>query len=109
MSHMFVKELNGSEFDSFVSENKVALIDCWAPWCGPCRRMGPEVDKVAEELDGKVAVGKLNTDENQDVGMRFGISAIPTLLVFVDGTLRDSLVGLRPAEDIIEAMAAYLE
>lgn len=106
---MAVKELNGSEFDAFVAENKVVLVDCWAPWCGPCRRMGPEVDRVAEVLDGKVAVGKLNTDENQEIGARFGISAIPTLLVFVNGSLKDSLVGLRPADDIIEAMNAYLE
>lgn len=98
---MAVKELNGSEFDAFVSENKKAVIDCWAPWCGPCRRMGPEVDAAAEKLAGSVAFGKLNTDENQDIAGRYGINAIPTLLVFEDGKLVDSLVGLRPADDIV--------
>lgn len=98
---MAVTELNGSEFDAFVKNNKKAVIDCWAPWCGPCRRMGPEVDKAAEALAGKVAFGKLNTDENQDIASRYAISAIPTLLIFEDGKLVDSLVGLRPADDII--------
>ena len=97
-----VTELNGSEFDSFVGSNHIAIIDCWAPWCGPCRRMGPIVDEAAEELAGKVAFAKLNTDENQDVAMKYQINAIPTLLVFKDKVLVDALVGLRPKEDIID-------
>jgi len=97
-----VTELNGSEFDSFVGSNHIAVIDCWAPWCGPCRRMGPIVDEAAEELAGKVAFAKLNTDENQDVAMKYQINAIPTLLVFKDKVLVDALVGLRPKEDIID-------
>lgn len=99
---MAVTELNGQEFDAFVKANKKAVIDCWAPWCGPCRRMGPEVDAAAEQLAGKVAFGKLNTDDNQDIAARYAINAIPTLLIFEDGKLVDSLVGLRPAADIIE-------
>lgn len=95
-------ELNESNFDSFVESNKIAVIDCWAPWCGPCKRMGPIIDELATELAGKVGVAKLNTDENQGIAIRFNINAIPTLLVFKDQVLVDSLVGLRPKDDILE-------
>lgn len=95
-----VTELNESNFDSFIAENKKALVDCWAPWCGPCRRMGPIIEEVAAEAKD-VGVAKLNTDQNQAIGARFNISAIPTLLVFKDGVLVKTLVGLRPKEDIL--------
>lgn len=94
--------MNESNFDSFVESNKIAVIDCWAPWCGPCRRMGPIIEELAGELAGKVGVAKLNTDENQGIAIRFNINAIPTLLVFKDQVLVDSLVGLRPKDDILQ-------
>ena len=97
-----VTELNESNFDSFVESNKIAVIDCWAPWCGPCRRLGPIIEELAGELAGKVGVAKLNTDENQGIAIRFNINAIPTLLVFKDQVLVDSLVGLRPKDDILQ-------
>lgn len=96
-----VTELNESNFDSFVESNSIAIIDCWAPWCGPCRRMGPIIEEVASDLAGKAGVAKLNTDENQAISIRFSINAIPTLLVFKDKVLVNTLVGLRPKEDII--------
>ncbi len=96
-----VTELNEAQFSEFVKQSGVVMVDCWAPWCGPCRRMGPVVDEIANDLAGKVAVAKLNTDENQNVAMQFGINAIPTLLFFKDGVQQESLVGLRPKEDII--------
>lgn len=97
-------ELNAKTFDEFIAKNKIALIDCWAPWCGPCRRMGPVIEELATELEGRVGVAKLNTDENQEIAVRFGINAIPTLLVFKDKVQKPSLVGLRPKEEIV----AYL-
>ncbi len=99
-----VTELNESNFDSFVESNSMAVIDCWAPWCGPCRRMGPIIESLAEELEGRVGVAKLNTDENQAIAVRFNINAIPTLLVFKDGALVNTLVGLRPKEDILASI-----
>lgn len=96
-----VTELNESNFDSFVESNKIAVIDCWAPWCGPCRRMGPIIEELSNDLAGRVGVAKLNTDDNQAIAVRFNINAIPTLLVFKDNVLVDSLVGLRPKEDSI--------
>ena len=97
-----VTELSEANFDTFVESNDIAIIDCWAPWCGPCRRMGPIIEEVAEEMKGKAGVAKLNTDENQAIAVRFNINAIPTLLVFKNQVLVDSLVGLRPKEDIVD-------
>ncbi|MDR0334841.1 MAG: thioredoxin [Methanomassiliicoccaceae archaeon] len=95
-----VTELNDSTFDAFVENNKVVLIDCWAPWCRPCKIIAPIIEELAEELKGKVAVGKLNTDENQGITIRFGINAIPTLLVFKDKLMYEPLVGRMPKEEI---------
>jgi thioredoxin 1 len=92
--------LDESTFDSFVKDNKVVLIDCWAPWCRPCRMMAPIIEELSAELSGKVAVAKLNTDDNQGIAMRFRINAIPTLLMFKDGLMYEPLVGLRPKEEI---------
>ena len=96
-----VTELNEAQFNDFVKQSGIVMVDCWAPWCGPCRRMAPIVDEIAADLAGKVAVAKLNTDETQNVAMEFGINAIPTLLFFKDGVQQESLVGLRPKEDVI--------
>ena len=97
-----VTELTDSTFDSFVDANKIVIIDCWAPWCGPCRRMIPIMEELSVELDGKAGVAKLNVDENQAISVRFGIRAIPTLLVFKDKVLVETLVGLRSKEDLVE-------
>ncbi len=101
-------ELNESNFDSFVQQNNVAIVDCWAPWCGPCRRMVPIIDELSVELAGKVGIAKLNTDENQAIAIRFNINAIPTLLVFKDGAIIDQLVGLRPKEALLEYIGKLL-
>ena len=100
------KEITETTFDDFVENNEFVLIDSWAPWCGPCRRMGPIIDELSAELEGKVAVGKLNTDEAEGISARFGITAIPTLLFFKNKVELEPLVGLRPKQDILAYMAA---
>lgn len=100
-----VTELNESTFDAFIDDNKYVLIDCWAPWCGPCRRMGPIIEELSKDLEGKVAVAKLNTDESPGISARFEINAIPALLIFKDKVMLEPLVGLRPKEDIISVLA----
>ena len=100
--------ISDSEFDSFVSKHSVVLVDCWAPWCGPCRIVSPVVDTLAKEYSGRVSFGKLNTDENPDVVNRFGIMAIPTLLVLKNGKHVDSIIGAVPKARIESVLNKYL-
>jgi len=97
-----VVELSDSNFDKFVKDNKIAIIDCWAPWCGPCVRMTPIMEQLSTELEGQAGVAKLNVDKNQAISVRFGIRAIPTILIFKEGVLVETLVGLRGKDDILE-------
>ncbi|HIH40029.1 MAG TPA: thioredoxin [Halobacteria archaeon] len=85
-------------FEDFISKYPNVMIDCWAEWCGPCRMVAPVVEELAKEYHGKVVFGKLNTDENNRLAMRFGIMAIPTFLFFKDGTKVDTMVGALPKE-----------
>lgn len=85
-------------FEDFISKYPNVMIDCWAEWCGPCRMVAPVVEELAKEYHGKVVFGKLNTDENNRLAMRFGIMAIPTFLFFKDGKKVDTMVGALPKE-----------
>jgi len=101
-------EVTDSGFDGFAKAYKVAVVDCWAPWCGPCRMIAPVVESLSKELQGKIAFGKLNTDENQLTAMRHNIAAIPTLLIFKEGKLVDRIVGVMPKEQILRKLQKYL-
>ena len=80
------------------------LVDCWAPWCGPCRIVGPVMDQLASESQGNYRVTKLNVDDNPQTAARFQISSIPTMLIFKDGKLVDRLVGAQPKQAIAERL-----
>jgi thioredoxin 2 len=82
------------------------LLDLWAPWCGPCRMVGPTVDQLAVELAGRVRVAKMNVDDNPATSARFGVRSIPTLLVFKDGREVDRIVGVQPKAAIAARLAA---
>jgi thioredoxin 1 len=97
-----ITDVSDSTFDSFTKEHDLVLIDCWAPWCAPCRMVAPTVDALAKKYAGKLTVGKLNTDDNQSTAMRLDIMGIPTLLLFKKGKLVDRIVGAYP-KDIIES------
>jgi thioredoxin 2 len=80
------------------------LVDCWAPWCGPCRMVGPILDQLAAESQGHYRIAKLNVDENPQTASRFQIASIPTMLIFKDGRLVDRLVGAQPKQAIAERL-----
>ena len=85
-------ELTASNFDESIKEG-IALVDFWAPWCGPCRMLAPVIEELAEDFDGKAKICKVNTDEEQDIAVKYGIRSIPTILFFKDGELVDQMVG----------------
>ena len=96
-----VKELTKATFEQEVMNSDTpVLIDFWASWCGPCRMVSPIVDSLAEEYEGKVKVGKVNVDEEPQLAAQFGIASIPTVMLFKNGQLAATRVGLRPKEDL---------
>ncbi len=94
-------QLTDENFEQEVIKSGLpVLVDFWAPWCGPCRMLGPVIDELAKEYAGKVKVCKLNTDEAQNTAGKYQISAIPTILLFKGGSLAHQLVGLQPKEEL---------
>ena len=102
-----VKIITDSNFDEEIKSG-VTLVDFWAEWCGPCRRLAPAVDAIATEYDGRAKVAKMNVDENPNVPGRFMIRGIPTLLIFKNGQLADQIVGLVPKEEIARKLDQQL-
>jgi thioredoxin 1 len=96
-----VQTFTDGNFDEVVLKSSTpVLVDFWAEWCGPCKRLGPTVDALAGEYAGKLTVGKLNVDENPNVAFKFQIRGIPTLLIFKSGTVVESIVGLAAKDDL---------
>jgi thioredoxin 1 len=93
-------DINDADFAQFVKQHPNVVVDAWAPWCGPCKRIAPILEELAKEYEGNVAIGKLNTDENQRTAMSYGIMSIPTLLVFKNGQRVDQIVGLAPKDTL---------
>jgi thioredoxin 1 len=92
-----------------LQSDKPVLVDFWAVWCGPCKQLSPTIDKLADQFAGKVKIGKLNTDENQDVAVRYGISSIPTILLFKGGNQVGKSVGVRPEAEFVKLLNQMLE
>lgn len=107
MSEEKVIALNNADFDTTIAKG-VTLVDCWAPWCGPCRMQGPILEQVADEVGGQATIAKLNVDEAREVAGRFGIQAIPTLLLFKDGSESQRFIGVQPKDTLVQAIRSLL-
>ena len=101
---MDIVKITKDNFDKEVQEAKGSvLLDFWAAWCGPCQMQGPVLDEIAQEYDN-VKIGKVNVDEEQALALHYGITSIPTLMVFKDGEVSDTLVGLRSKEELLKVL-----
>lgn len=89
------------------SKNVPVLVDFFADWCGPCQIQGPIIDELAEELENKASIGKLNTESDQEIAMKYGIMSIPTLIVFKDGEAKETITGLKQKEALKEILKKY--
>jgi len=102
-------EITDANFESLVkNSDKLVLVDFWAEWCGPCRMVGPIVEELAKEYEGKAVIGKLNVDNNPNVSMEFGVRNIPTILFFKNGKVVDKQVGAVPKAQLAAKLQAQL-
>ncbi|MGE0378258.1 MAG: thioredoxin [Planctomycetaceae bacterium] len=104
-----VLEFNDSNFQGSVIEStEPVLVDFWAPWCGPCKMLAPTIDELASDYQGKVRIGKLNTDESRQVAVKHQISAIPTLMLFKGGNVVERVSGLQPKAQLAALLDKHL-
>jgi thioredoxin 1 len=111
MASQNVMEFTTANWDQEVlKSDQPVLVDFWAPWCGPCRALAPTIDKIATQFAGRIKVGKLNTDDNADLAVKYGISGIPQVLLFKGGgEPRERLVGVQPEAALVKAINRVLE
>lgn len=101
-------EITDANFDEIIKTGQPVLVDFWAEWCGPCKMIGPVVEELAGDFDGKAVIGKVNVDDNPGVSARFGIRSIPTLLVFKNGEIVDKQIGAVPKTALADKIKAQL-
>lgn len=100
--------ITSENFESLVNGDKLVVIDFWAQWCGPCKALGPTIEELATEYEGKAVIGKCDVDENNDLAVQFGVMNIPMLVFVKNGEMVDTLVGRVPKEDIVKKIEANL-
>lgn len=102
-------EITDANFEDIIASDKPVLVDFWAEWCGPCKMIGPVVEELASEYEGKAVVGKVDVDSNPAVSAKFGIRSIPTLLVFKGGEIVDKQIGAVPKSVLSQKLDAQVE
>ena len=107
MAHKAI-EITDANFAELINSDKPVLVDFWAEWCGPCKMIGPVVEEMAGDYEGKAIIGKMDVDANSNVPMNFGIRSIPTLMIFKNGQLVDKIVGAVPKHILTSKLEAQL-
>jgi len=100
-------KVTDADFEEVIRKYQMLVIDCWAPWCGPCLMVGPIIEELAQEMQGKIVFGKLNVDENRAVASKYNIMSIPSLLVFKNGELADTIIGAMPKQILKPKIEQY--
>jgi len=101
-------EMTDATFKEMIKNHPLVVVDCWAPWCGPCRMVAPIIEELSRDYAGKILFGKLNVDENREVGTQYDIMSIPTLLVFKNGKLVDTIIGAMSRQTLEQKITRHL-
>lgn len=102
-------EVNDNTFEQeVINSPELTVVDFWAPWCGPCRKLGPVLDEIEQEYNGKIKIVKINTDENLKTAKEYSVSGLPSILIFKDGKPLERLVGLMPKSSIVSNIEKHL-
>ena len=105
---MALKHFDEASFNEALKQKGLLVVDFWAEWCGPCKMLGPVIEQLADDFDGKAVVGKVNVDDEPELARRYGIMSIPTVIFFRDGKEIDKKIGVMPPQEFTKAVEANL-